>query len=115
MKDKDIFVINSTDTREGVVAGSPVYSTNLYISWDKVCQTMLDNLQSDIDASDLVEARINGDVVMRVGEQERYDYLTSLDVAKFKELYGYEQVCIAIECTTGTIYHELHRFSVPMD
>ena len=115
MKIKDIFVTNSTDTRDGVVSGSPVYSTKMYTSWDKVCQAMLDDLQSDIDASDLVEARINGDVVMRVGEQERYDYLTSLDVDKFKELYGYELVCIAIECTSGTIYHELHRFSVPMD
>ena len=115
MEFKDIFVTNSTDTREGIVAGSPVYSTKIFTSWDKVCQSMLDDLQSDIDASDLVEARINGDVVMRVGEKERYDYLTSLDVATFKDLYGYEVVCIAIECTTGTIYHELHRFSVPMD
>lgn len=115
MKFKDIFVTNSTDTREGVVAGSPVYSTKIFTSWDKVCQSMLDDLQSDIDASDLVEARINGDVVMRSGEQERYNNLTSMEVDKFKELYGYEQVCIAIECATGTIYHELHRFSVPMD
>lgn len=115
MNFKDIYIINSTDTRDGVVAGSPVYATKMKTDFDSAQQYLLEHLQYDIEAADLVEARINGEIVMRTGEKERHDQLASMALDQFRELYGNEAVCIAIECTTGTIYHELHTFSIQLD